>query len=264
MQFIRRPDSNNRMWSLVVAALLGLISLSQAAFGLDPMGQAIDVDQVSTIEPLPAHLTFLSGDDLYAGQIITTGPDGQVQILFKDQTKMVIGPNSQLKLEEYLLRADNSVVSFAVGALRGTFRFIAGESEAGAYVINLPVGGIRGLVGAFDFYIDPVNGNEVVWMLDGAAEICDQNGECVLLQELCSFGALSPAFDPMLFEPESSDMVLSTSDFPYVWSQRGLRHDFRLPVTFVCAWMHRLDRPATFSGIGLGAEPRERERDPKD
>ena len=91
---------------------------------------------------------------MFEGQTITTDARGLVQIVFADETRMVVGPNSQLVIERYLMRDPNTVSEFVANALGGTFRFLSGNSPSDAYRINTPGGtiGVRGT--AFDLTID--------------------------------------------------------------------------------------------------------------
>ena len=63
----------------------------------------------------------------------------------------MVGPNSTLVLDRFLMRGGNRPQKFSVDALRGTFRFISGNSAKNAYDIqtaNATIG-IRGT--GFDF-----------------------------------------------------------------------------------------------------------------
>ncbi len=68
------------------------------------------------------------GTDVSVGETIVTGPAGQVQIVFDDNTRLVVGPGSALLVETYLLASSNTAEKLTVNALGGTFRFITGNS----------------------------------------------------------------------------------------------------------------------------------------
>ena len=92
--------------------------------------------------------TIAALQPVFMGDRVQTGPNGQAQLLFNDNTKLVVGPGSTLLLEQYLLQsASTSTVSnFSVNALRGSFRFITGDSPKPSYAIKTPTAtiGIRG------------------------------------------------------------------------------------------------------------------------
>ena len=56
------------------------------------------------------------GADVSVGEKIVTGPSGNVQLLFQDQTRLVVGPRSTLEIETYLL-SGSGADKFAVNAL---------------------------------------------------------------------------------------------------------------------------------------------------
>ncbi len=98
--------------------------------------------------------TFVVGSDIFIGDQVVTGAKGQVQILFADNTHLVVGPNSALTIEDYLLRNNGSAGKFVVDMLAGSFRFATGESAKNRYRIDTPTGtiGVRGT--GFDTFVD--------------------------------------------------------------------------------------------------------------
>ena len=71
--------------------------------------------------------TLIVGADIFIGDLVETGPKGQVQILFADNTKLVVGPQSSLKIDDYLMRNNGAAGKFAVDMLSGSFRFATGN-----------------------------------------------------------------------------------------------------------------------------------------
>ena len=73
---------------------------SVVAFGLsgpafaDALGVAKGVDPQAVAKQGSVERTLIAGEDVLLGDVITTGPTGLVQIIFVDNTKLVIGPDS--------------------------------------------------------------------------------------------------------------------------------------------------------------------------
>lgn len=247
--------------TLLVSLFAGLIALATPASAQTPIGQAVSVDPAATAQLGNAQTVILHGADLYLGQLISTGEGGQVQIVFSDETRMVVGPNSQLLLEDYLLRNDNTVASFTVDALSGTFRFITGDSDKDAYQINTPSGtiGVRGTT--FDLFVDAIKELGLVWLLDGGVQLCDFEENCVELTEICDFGAIPVDIDPTVFDPEDGEFEFDPEDdFPYVISQLPLRQDFRIAVARFCAREHDFNQFPTIpseASDSVHRDPRE-------
>lgn len=225
--------------------LLGIVVLSVLAFSQnvvaqEALGRAAKVDPQASATQQGLTIEVLDGADLYEGQTIVTGPAGQVQIVFMDDTRMVVGPNSQLLLETYLLRNDNSVASLTVDALSGTFRFITGNSDHEVYQVNTPSGtiGVRGT--AFDLWVDALQELGIVWLLNGGVELCGEVGECIEIYERCGFGAIPQNTSAVEFTPDSGEFSFGYEQFPYEQSQHPLLQDFRVFGALTCAWQYRL------------------------
>jgi hypothetical protein len=214
------------VWALVAAVLFSL-GLLGPALADAPMGTAVAVRQDASLVGAK-QVTLLQGSDLFEGQTIKTGPVGEVQVIFADDTHLVVGPNSALIIEKYLMRADGTAGKFAVNALAGTFRFLTGNSEKSAYQIITPTGtlGVRGT--KFDFTVDPRTGQTKVVLFEGQVFLCARSKDCVTISERCSVGAVNTPRDAELFDRKSEKREIANADFRYVESQQSLKTEFRV------------------------------------
>lgn len=213
--------------SRLLAALLAssmLVSQPVLAAG----GTALGVKPQANLLSAGQTIVLVVGKDIQIGDEVATGQYGQVQIKFDDQTELVVGPNSKLKIEDYLLRGDNSAGKLAINALAGTFRFATGTAAKDRYQITTPTGtiGVRGT--EFDFVVDE-EGTRVL-LYEGAVKICSASGECTEITDTCSLGIYD--------EDESSDTGATTqltrkqrdalrSAFKYAQDQSPLLQEFR-------------------------------------
>ncbi|MBG1231282.1 FecR family protein [Aestuariivirga litoralis] len=170
---------------------------------------------------------------------------GNVQLLFTDGTKLVVGANSTLVIEKYLMKGNNSVSSFTVDALRGTFRFITGSSAKAAYDIqtaNATIG-IRGT--GFDFWVDKNTG---VVVLEGKVRLCRKGSNaCVDINPNCQAGIAEPGKARKLSNSELA--TRASIHLPYLQSQAFLRQAFKLN-TSSCR-----DKLTVIEGGGLQQNP---------
>jgi hypothetical protein len=107
-------------------------------------------------------------------------------ISFMDGTKLAVGPNSSITVDEYVLGSGNRVKKLALNASRGALRWISGKSSSSAYSIVTPFGalGVRGT--AVDIYLR--NGAATMILLEGAARWCLPGRErCVTINRPCDF-----------------------------------------------------------------------------
>ena len=224
-------------------------------------GTAAGVDPEATAQTGSSVRTLTVGSDISVGDRVITGATGQVQILFSDDTRMVVGPDSSLLIQDYLLRGDNTVSKFAVKALGGTFRFITGKSPKEAYTINTPAGtiGVRG--SAADIAIDRESGVVSVVRLEGKIILCPYDLstpdhpvklKCVVLTQVCSTGEIPPASDAHIIEIEADRLKRTGDLFPYIESQTNLLSRFRVPYATQCS--RPLNPPAPEKHPG-GGEP---------
>ena len=128
------------------ATIAAMLALAGPASALEPSGQAIRVDPaVNATGPGGQRLIELQGAVFMGDEIVATS-NGLAQIRFIDNTRIVIGPNSRLRIDTFVFNPDYTAREVTVTAVKGTFRFISGNSEPGVYKIRTPTMtiGIRG------------------------------------------------------------------------------------------------------------------------
>lgn len=203
-------------------------------------GKALGVDPAAEAKRKAETQQLTVGSDIFIGDRVITGASGQVQIKFDDQTELVVGPNSSLLIEDFLLREDGSAGKLAINALAGTFRFVTGGAPKDRYSIKTPTGtiGVRGT--AFDFFVTPLVTS--VLLYHGSVLICDTAGTCETLADVCELGQ---------YEADRA-LVIGNADgvtgaaratlramFMYALTQRPLLQQFRIQGAERC-----LNRPA--------------------
>lgn len=212
----------------LAAALLALGLFSFTTSSNAASGTALGVTPAAAAETEAESRTLTVGADVFIGDRIVTGPKGQVQILFSDRTELVVGPNSALLLEDYLLRDDQSVGKFAINALSGTFRFSTGRAAKDLYEIKTPTGtiGVRGT--EFDFNADKQKLR--VMLYGGAIDLCNTGKSCVTLSDQCDLGLADTSQSVLVGNTQDfsrQDREALKSEFMYAVSQGSLLGRFR-------------------------------------
>lgn len=202
-----------------------LMLAAGASLALAETGTAVGVDPDALADFQGNVRTLVVGADVSVGETVVTGPSGQVEIIFSDNTKLVVGPGSQLLIEDYLLRNATTADKVAVSALAGTFRFITGKSPKSAYQIKTPTGtiGVRGT--AFDFTV--VAATTSVVLYHGAVRICAKSGKCVELTAKCEAGTYDIR-DSLVLRSEEKYVDGFRGLFPYAINEMPLRREFRI------------------------------------
>jgi hypothetical protein len=171
---------NKRLFrSISLSAALALCAVSNArAEDVTPeIGTAVVIkrDVVATLGEDKRDLH--EGGRVHRSEYLETGPDAQAELKLDDQTKLALGPNAGLKLDEFVIGKSNGVTTIGVNFLKGTFRFITGSESKEAYRIETPSAtiGVRGTV--FDVYVDGT-GDTLVLLHEGEVDICTRTKTC--------------------------------------------------------------------------------------
>lgn len=117
------------------------------------------------------------GFRVFRNELVRTGPDSQAELRLDDNTKLALGPDAELRLDEFAVSGGSDAKSIAVRLLKGTLRFLTGRNSSETYKIETPSAtiGVRGTV--FDLYIGP-NGDTFVLLHQGEVEICSRARTC--------------------------------------------------------------------------------------
>ena len=111
-----------------------------------------------------------SGEPIFLGDEIKSGPESGLQILLMDETVFTIGPESALAIDKFVYDPSSGIGSVSARVLKGTFRFITGkvaQENPSDMVVKLPNGviGVRGTIVA-----GRVDGNESMIVLLGPGQ----------------------------------------------------------------------------------------------
>lgn len=100
-----------------------------------------------------------TGTRLFNQDVIKTGADASVGIVFNDDTTLSLGPGSELIIQDYIFDPANSEFSFVMRLLRGTAAYASGlisklSPESTRFITPSASIGIRGT--RFVIEVDPV------------------------------------------------------------------------------------------------------------
>ncbi len=228
-----------RICVCIGAAILSAAFL-EPGMAATPSGTAIAVVQA-------AHISGAGGDKIlapeapvYSGDRISTDAVGTAQIRFRDDTKLVVGPNSSLVIDAFVF-SGNTGSNISLNAVKGAFRFLTGKSPKNAYKITTPTAtiGVRGT--KFDISIER-EGTTRVADYEGITEICrgatngavPNPGRCVQSNQPCTLTVVRPS-QSRAVRYSNQDVGFRNRQlkyyFPYVRSQSGLLKDFQVDLT---------------------------------
>jgi len=171
---------------LILAGLVTVAAFAAPASAADKVGEAVRI----TVRVTGQGGALAPGDAIHRDERIRSNASGVGAFLFEDGTKLAVGPNSSVVIDNYVYGGGNTVRKLTLGATKGTLRWISGKSGHQAYKIQTPSGtlGVRGT--AFDVYVG-TNGVTAVMLLNGQAEFCNSSG-CQTLRRRCQFVIARP------------------------------------------------------------------------
>jgi hypothetical protein len=128
--------------SLFVGMLMALISISSIAQSQERVGKAVKISV--TVSGAAGSLS--TGDPVHRNERVRANRTGLGQFQFRDGTRLAVGPNANVVIDQYVLGEGGTVKKLTIRATKGTFRFISGRSSPKAYTIVTPAGtlGVRG------------------------------------------------------------------------------------------------------------------------
>jgi hypothetical protein len=219
----------------IVSVLCALVMATAAHAAASGVAKGVNPDADALAGTVTR--TLVVGSDINMGDKVVTGAAGLVQILFADNTKLVVGPNSSLLIDTYLMRNDGSASKVVIDMLGGSFRFVTGTGPKSAYTVNTPTGtiGVRGT--AYDVFVDILTGIAYVLMYKGETILTDDDGQKEFLSGLCKVGEidLDEAFIIGHADGINGDeRDLFKEHFLFSLNQSQLLPEFRLPRAGEC------------------------------
>lgn len=205
---------------LAGAGVICLYALTTPIQAATPIGKVFAKTGSPSAAGPGGNRVLATGSPIYEDDKVQTG-SGNVQIIFVDDTKLVVGPNSTLVIDRFLMRGGNRAKKFSVNALRGTFRFISGHSAKNAYDIktaNATIG-IRGT--AFDF---SSGSGTLVAVHAGQVKLCAY-GNCETVDDRCGVGR---ARNGDIDELGGKAKGRAIKTLPYIVNQGQLAQPFRV------------------------------------
>ena len=214
----------------VIVALAFTLAGAEFAAAATATGEAVSVNQSASATGSSGSRVLEVKGGVFAGDVVKTDALGLAQILFRDNTKLVVGPYSEVTLDSFVFGGPTTAKAFSIDAVRGAFRFITGSSQKQAYSIKTPTGtiGVRGT--EFDLSIAE-DGTTDLALFGGSVRLCDKatpRRHCLVIVGTCSVVSLSPdkTFRQIKSVYDRTDLMNTV--FPFAFRQHRLEADFRV------------------------------------
>lgn len=104
---------------LFLSAPAGAVTEGEAARVKSFTGTAYIVRQQQAVQ-VKKH------DRIYPGDLLRTGPDGTLGVIFRDNTTLSLGPRSEIAVDEFLFSPAQGKLSIVTRMMRGTAAYLSG------------------------------------------------------------------------------------------------------------------------------------------
>jgi FecR-like protein len=203
---------------------IALTVVCSTAVLADKVGITVDADETVRATGGSAARIVISNTSIFRNDRLRANASGNAQIRLIDGTKIVVGPNADVKIDDFVINGQ-TVTKLTVSATRGAFRFISGRSKSSAYKIRTPNGtiGVRGT--ALDVTITRQGTN--IALLRGSVRACDRGGRCQVIRNRCDYALIGRR--GVKKDRLNSDALRTRSKslFPLLVNESNLRNQFR-------------------------------------
>ncbi len=213
--------------SVLLAPLLSQIADAQGTTGQAGVAAAVrgNVTLVAAIAPQPERVVgqaLGSGDKIFLGDNIETGPNSGMQIMLLDETIFTIGPSAGMVIDTFVYDPATSTGQVTASIVKGAFRFVSGrvaKDQPQNMSVRTPLGtiGIRGTSAAGRVDPPDADGNATASIVllgpgpdnnanERAGRITVSNGGTSVETTRSGFGTViggldQPPSPPVRFEP---------------------------------------------------------------
>jgi hypothetical protein len=166
--------------TLALVSLAGLLAAAPAlAQNADRIGVAAATRNQVTGSLGSAERPLRIGDSVSQNERIRTGADSAAQLMFRDETTLSMGADSDVVLDRVVYDPNKHTGEITVRAVSGAFRFVSGSSPSNNYKI-LTVSGTIGVRGTI---VDLEIVGQIIMAIvrQGSAEYCSSPGNCVIV-----------------------------------------------------------------------------------
>jgi len=74
-----------------------------------------------------AQVPLKAGDTVLETDVLRTGPDGRIGVTLKDETRLSLGPGSEVRLEKFLYSPSEGKLGLALRVVRGLVAYVSGR-----------------------------------------------------------------------------------------------------------------------------------------
>lgn len=166
----------------MVGAVLGALLLAGGAAAEQEIGSVVDLAPDVFGTPTGGETVQLfDGKSVVSSELIHTMSAASAHIVFLDESNLRIGADSMVVLDRLIYDPDQGVKEMFLGLAVGIARFVSGNVDPDAFLLETPAAfvGIRGT--DFIVYVDQ-SGRTIVAVLEGTVIVIPKGRDPVIVQ----------------------------------------------------------------------------------
>jgi len=111
----------------VLAVVVGFATPVFAAQEANPAGRIKTVTGTAFIVRNNAVIPAQAGQVVYEADALRTGPDGKIGVTLKDDTRLALGPGSEVRLERFAYAPGTASLGMVLKFVRGVTAYVSGR-----------------------------------------------------------------------------------------------------------------------------------------
>ena len=111
----------------MLVLVLMLIGLCTSAAAEAFVGVVKSVEGGATLTRNGETITVVTGMEIKQADIVKTDRQGTVGLVFSDDTRISMGPKTEIAVDDYLFEPSEKRLSFILRLIRGTVSFLSGQ-----------------------------------------------------------------------------------------------------------------------------------------
>ena len=140
------------------------------------IGKATSVAKQVTAEGSGSVRELEARAPVLQNELVRTNQTGVGQFEFLDRSRLAVGPNSAVKLDQFVYQGNRSPSAAVLQLTRGAFRYISSRASHPPRIVT-PIATISVRGTAFDLFVAD-NGALCVAMINGSVDVCPAGRGC--------------------------------------------------------------------------------------
>jgi len=114
------------LYAAIFLATFSFLAQGNPVFAEETIGVVRNTEGAVTVTRGEEVLPVNPGTKLLTGDILDTGSDGTLGVIFRDNSTLSLGPESRLAIDEFLFSPSEGKLGLLVRITRGTMAYLSG------------------------------------------------------------------------------------------------------------------------------------------